>query len=140
MSDWVGLQPDRVAATRRLARSSSSVEQAATDAVAVGVGGDPHPLELGRLSAVELEGARADRLTMQCGDEEQPGRAPQLVDLGGQAARQGRSRRRSVDRARRSTASMQCWAWRCEGVDGVDVQRGAAVSSSSTWYIAATIR
>ena len=48
-------------------------------------GGDPHPLELGRLGPVEPHRADADRLTTDPGQQQQPGGLDQVVDGRGDA-------------------------------------------------------
>jgi len=59
------------------------IEQSATDPKSACRFCDPHSLELGRLIAVELDGAAADRIAAQSGGEEQAGRRPELVELDG---------------------------------------------------------
>ena len=134
----VGLQPDRVAATggRPLLQLR---EQAATDAEAAGVRGDPHPLELGRLGAVELERSRADRLTVQCARRGTARLGARISSSSAGGWPPGRSRRRSVGRARRSTGASSAGRDGGEGSTASTTTR-AAVSSSSTWCIAATKR
>ena len=61
-------------------------EQAAADPEPTRRVGDPHPLQLGGLLAVELQRAAADRLGMERRDEEEARRRPQLVQLGRDAA------------------------------------------------------
>src|SRR5512140_248212 len=47
----------------------------------------PHPLQLGRGTVVELEGAAADRPRIDAGDEQRTRRRRQLVGVGGDAER-----------------------------------------------------
>src|SRR5258708_39739786 len=48
-------------------------QNAPSDTQAAGAGGDPHPFELGRLGAVELQGPAADRFAMNLGQEQETG-------------------------------------------------------------------
>ena len=48
---------------------------------------DPHPLQLGWRTGMELEGSAADRLCASAGDEEDAGRRRHLVRGGGDAER-----------------------------------------------------
>ena len=68
------------------------LEQAAAEPEPARRRGDPHPLDLGRRVGVVLDGAAADRLAVQVGDEELPGGRPDLVRQRGGADRGSKPR------------------------------------------------
>lgn len=62
------------------------MEDASPDAEAPSRGSDPHALDLGRFSTVELQGPAADGLVSESSDQQKAGRFDELFGVGGDAS------------------------------------------------------